>query len=486
MEGKIYLDIREGQKRKSGYPVICDLHAGKRLQFTLKMNFQKEDWDFDQELPKNDKRKQLILKKKKGVLADLITRSLDDKNISLSYIREALTSKNDLSSSSTSFYEFVELLIEKQEKVLDEYGIQKKGNALVYKNASKQLAKFKPKLNIGEINYTLLDDFKQHQLELGNKKNTIHSYLRTFRAIYNEAVRRNIVNDTKPFKDIFKGVTLKKNRTKKRHLSKESLFILENLEDLAEGQRLAVDFFLLQFYFGGQDFKDIYYLKKNQISGNRIYFTRGKLDENGYEFDLAIPSKARIIIDKYKTSEKGQFLFPFRKDYAGYKTFIRRVQKNLQIVQNNYNDHIQRILEFTGETFRKLVVEPHDTPISTKVSRHTFGTIGSRLFVEPDLLRALMGHERDDVDTIYKDVFPESVRDKSHFEIINTTEVSKQAQKVKYNLKVSKVKVNTGFTWNKEYYYCLKPIDNIFPSDFDISKVKTLTCVKEVIDDNRN
>ncbi|PKH50781.1 hypothetical protein CXF68_08820 [Tenacibaculum sp. Bg11-29] len=62
-----------------------------------------------------------------------------------------------------------------------------------------------------------------------------------------------------------------------------------------------------------------------------------------------------------------------------------------------------------------------------KVARHTFGTIGSRLFVEPDVLRALMGNERDDVDIIYKDVYPEALRDEWHLKIIanNKTNISK-------------------------------------------------------------
>lgn len=478
MEGRIYLDTREHQKRKNGYPVICHLQDRKRLRFSLKMNFMKDEWDFEKELPLNDKRKQLIIAKKKGVLADLITKSLDDRNITLAYVKEVLTGNNSSNDKGLSFYDFVDQLIEKQEKLVDDNGVQKKGNASVYRNASKQLYKFKPKLTLGEIDYTLLDDFKQYQLELGNKKNTIHSYLRTYRAIYNEAVRRNIIIDKKPFKDVFKGISVKKNRTKKRHLSKSSLYILENLENLAEGQKLAVDFFLLQFYFGGQDFKDVYYLKKNQVINNRVYFTRGKLDENGYEFDLAVSGKAKKIIDYYKTNEKGEFLFPFRKDYNGYKTFIRRVQKNLQVVQTNYNDHIARILEQTGESFQKLTVEPHNTQISTKVSRHTFGTIGSRLFIEPDLLRALMGHERDDVDTIYKDVFPETVRDSNHFKIISTDEVVESSKVVFYSKKISKVKTRTGFTWNKEFTYILtndKQFELKLPGSN--KKMSKLTCV---------
>ncbi|AUC16554.1 hypothetical protein BTO06_15980 [Tenacibaculum sp. SZ-18] len=137
MEGKIYLDTRESQKRKSGFPVICDLHNRKRLQFSLKLNFTREDWDFEKELPLNDKRKQLIIKRKKGLLADLITKSIDDSNITLAYVKEVLTGNTNSNDKVLSFYDFVDELVAKQKKLLDDNGVQKKGNAGVYRNTAK-------------------------------------------------------------------------------------------------------------------------------------------------------------------------------------------------------------------------------------------------------------------------------------------------------------------------------------------------------------
>ena len=59
---------------------------------------------------------------------------------------------------------------------------------VVYENAIEQLKKFRSSLYFTDLNYLLLTKFKDWQFTLGNKKNTVSAYLRTYRAIYNEAV----------------------------------------------------------------------------------------------------------------------------------------------------------------------------------------------------------------------------------------------------------------------------------------------------------
>jgi integrase len=43
--------------------------------------------------------------------------------------------------------------------------------------------------------------------------------------------------------------------------------------------------------------------------------------------------------------------------------------------------------------------------------RHTFATLAKFKHYDQDLIRELMGHERNDIDTIYKDKYPEVERD---------------------------------------------------------------------------
>ena len=445
MQGKIFLNTRKGRQSKNGtYPLMCEL-TGKGIQklFSLKMKFFIEDWDFDNEEPKKDKTKLLLVRKKKAVLGNLLLKSLDDKTITFEYIKIQL---NELSLKNGADYnlkenkglDFIEFGFqysnEKRQLVSDKKG-KKEGNSRVYDNALNQFAKTVSKIDVLDLDYSILVKFKNDQLQSGNRKTTVHTYLRTLRAVYNEAMRRLRKKvDPHPFEGAFKDVIVKRNRTKKRNISKETIKILESLKgNLAKGQQEAVSLFLLQFYLGGQDLEDIYYLEKRQLSKNdRVYFIRGKLDEGGYEFDVKITDKAKEIL-KFLDKGKDRFLFPWRKDFTGYTNFRNRVNKNLKKVQLNYNKHIDVLEARTGLKYHRIEVLPLEGYITTKVARHTFATLGSRLYVEPDLLRALMGHERDHVDTIYKDVYPEEERDKHHAEIIDTSEIEIKTKEV-YNL----------------------------------------------------
>ena len=394
MKGHIFLEVREGQKRKNGFPVVVDLrHKNKRLFFTLKLYFEKKDWDFKSQLPKNDKQMFVIVKKKKLLLENILLDVLSGDQYSLEQVKKLLLGETETAKTTSFLNFFLEFIQEK--KIGNNIATAKS-----YENAFNRLLLFREKIFFEDVTYNLLNEFKQWRLNDGNSKSTVHTYLRKFRTVYNEACRRKLTTDQKPFDGIFKGITIKANRTKKRNITKESIAKLEALKNLSMYHQRAVDLWLLMFYFGGQDLKDVYYLETKQLQKNRVYFMRGKLAGAGYQFDLKIVEKAQKIIDKYQVA--GKDVFGWRKDFDGYK---------------NFRDNLRRSLDFVQKQ-EKIQVLPLGGFIRIKVARHTFATIGKQLFIDADLLRELMGHERNDVDTIYKDKFPEKIRDLAHLKII--------------------------------------------------------------------
>ena len=251
-----------------------------------------------------------------------------------------------------------------------------------------------------------LQEFKNRLLTEKNEKST--SFYDFAEILIAELLQsnRNVIENAFPFRNVFAGILQKSNRNKKRYLSKESIMLLENATGLKKTQQQAVDLFLLMFYFGGQDLIDLYYLEKKQIANGRIFFQRKKLSGNGYEFDLKITPKAQKIIDKYAV--KGPHVFPGKKEYESYVLFYRRFRNGIA----------KAIQQLNAVNEQKIEVLPKGGTVTVKVARHSFATIGKQLFIDTDLLRELMGHERNEMDTIYKDRFPESVRDEAHGKII--------------------------------------------------------------------
>ena len=165
MQGKIYLDTRETQKRKKGYPLICMLsHKSKQLPFSLKMSFEKEDWNFKKEEPLQDKTKILIIRKKKRLLEELLLKSLEDLSIDFIHIKAALLGTVKEMNDNTNFFDFGFALAEELKTQKNQKGIVKTGNARVYVNALEQFKKFRSKLSFTDFNYNLLNDFKTWQL----------------------------------------------------------------------------------------------------------------------------------------------------------------------------------------------------------------------------------------------------------------------------------------------------------------------------------
>lgn len=272
------------------------------------------------------------------------------------------------------------------------------GNLKVYINVTNQFDLFIENSAASEINFAILSDFKNYLIRKGNSKPTIHGYLSILRSLYNKAAQKYGFDNLKPFAGLFNGLKIKSYNSKKKHITKMDIHLLESWTG-PKMKTEAVDFFLLQIYFAGADLIDLYYLKKEQIVNNRLYFERGKTN-TGKLIDLAVHPKAAALLKKYQNSTK--FVFDFRKDVKGYETFRSRYAKNLKAVQLQL----------------KIEVQPIGGNLGVKVARHTFATIGKNLMIDADILRELMGHERDEVDNFYKDKFPQGVRDKAHFEII--------------------------------------------------------------------
>ncbi|APD07980.1 hypothetical protein UJ101_02481 [Flavobacteriaceae bacterium UJ101] len=421
MEASVRLFTSERETKK-GFPIKVEVnHLGKIKRKTIGHS-KKEDWNDLENLPLKSHPSYRIL------YTYILNLKSKIHEVSLMNLSIESTMNYILRDNKTStFVEFVELRISELEKQ------GKLGNKKVYEKALKEWNKIIGDVEFSEINHSLLTKFKNAKknqlykdkngevIRVGVKNRTIHTYFRTYKACYNEAVNRGLIDDKRPFKNITKDIPYSATANRKKYLLKKDWKKIEEIQ-LTDYLSQSRDLFLLQFYLGGHDLMDIYYLKKKDIQSGRVYLIRHKLGERAKIIDVKLTDKAKIIIDRYKCDDdKNEFLFPWPVRYDKKKN-KQSLQENRHLAYTTFSVNHRRDLNIIKDRIEGFQVHPVDGPMGQKIARHSFATIGKRLFIMEDILREIMGHERvGDIDTIYKDKYPEKIRDDAQIKITDTS-----------------------------------------------------------------
>ncbi|MEN7550805.1 phage integrase SAM-like domain and Arm DNA-binding domain-containing protein, partial [Rapidithrix thailandica] len=127
--------------------------------------------------------------------------------------------------------ETIDLFTFAEKVIQDKIDLGKIKTADTYKDALRslrQIAGNQPKLSFQELNYVFLKKMEEQLLGKGLSMNTIGIYMRALRAIYNRAIKEELVEKKYyPFEGY--KVSRLKNATPKRALKKEHIKAIEQL-----------------------------------------------------------------------------------------------------------------------------------------------------------------------------------------------------------------------------------------------------------------
>ena len=214
----------------------------------------------------------------------------------------------------------------------------------------------------------------------GLMQNTIAYYLRTLRTLYHKAVAAGLTPDNHPFAH----VRTAGGQTRKRAIAVKDIRRMEQLE-LPEGSPLALarDLFLLSFYLRGMAFVDMAFLRKTDLRGGMLTYSRRKAHQ---PLTIEWEKPMRAIVAQYADSTKGSpYLLPIltgqeADPYARYKQVECRVNANLKKI---------------GAMLGLKV------PLTTYVARHTWATTALRLDIPIATISEGMGHHSYKTTQIY-------------------------------------------------------------------------------------
>jgi len=264
--------------------------------------------------------------------------------------------------------------------------------------AIRRCAKSKKSLSFHDVNYRFLVRMEQKLRKEGAGTNTIGIYMRTFRAIFNAAIKEQLVErKLYPFNDY--KVSKLKEPTRKRALKKEHVRQIEALA-LEEGSLRwhMRNYFLFSYYCRGINFKDMAELTWENISDGRLFYSRSKTKDT---FNIKLLPKALEILDYYRTHSDSRYVFPIFNE--GHKT-PQQLENRRKKVLKQYNDSLSEMGEEIGLGFR----------ITSYFARHTYATVAKRGKVPISMISEAMGHSNEQVTQAYLDSFENTELDDAH------------------------------------------------------------------------
>ena len=286
-------------------------------------------------------------------------------------------------------------------------GLQMEGNfgtAHVYRSSLNAIIAYRGKgdFTFHEVTPEWLKGFEIHLRGRGCSWNTVSTYLRTFRAVYNRAVDDGLTEQTNPFKRVYTGV----DKTSKRAISLKEIKKIKDL-DLSSTPTLdfARDMFLFSFYMRGMSFIDIAYLKKKNLSNGFVVYNRRK---TGQQLVVKWEKQMEAIANKYLDSNN-PFLFPIITKEDGTE---RKQYLNKMMLINRY---LKKIAELA-----KIPI-----PLTMYVARHSWASIAQSKNVPMQAISLGMGHDNEETTRIYLASIQTNVIDNANNKILNLLERNK-------------------------------------------------------------
>lgn len=298
--------------------------------------------------------------------------------------------QNDTSNIFSFFEEYIQNL-KAEERIK---------TAISYQTSLNTFKRFynKSKLNVFDINPTLLSKFQKWMVEEGNSITTVGIYVRNLRAVYNYCISRGVLkkDENYPFgknryiipagRNIKKALSL--SEIKKIHDYKT---IPGTLEDRAR------DFWMLSYFCNGINFKDLLTLKRKDIDGDMLRFIRKKTNRTSQGNQIIIScyliNEAKNIIKKWSGEDKSSnaFIFPILSEEDSLE---RQEAKVAQFIQNT-NKNMKRICKKI-----ELGKEP-----TTYYSRHSAATVLKRSGATILQIQEALGHSNTSVTQKYLDSY---------------------------------------------------------------------------------
>lgn len=257
------------------------------------------------------------------------------------------------------------------------------GTAMASHCAYKALVKFRGNLRLNEVDPSYCRQFEYYWLKDDKSKTTVGIYLRSLRAIYNDAIEQGVAKKINyPFGK--RKYQIPGGRNIKKALSFDRIAELFNYTPTCPGEAWGLDYWLFFYLANGLNPKDAALLKYKNIKEDFIIFYRAKT-ENTTRLDpkpitVYLVDEIKGIVERQgnKDHEPNNYIFPILRPGMTDLQIFYRIQDFIRLV-NKWIKRICKNLNFSED-------------VSTIVARHTCATVLKNSGATTEFIQETLGH----------------------------------------------------------------------------------------------
>ena len=270
-------------------------------------------------------------------------------------------------------------------------GLQMGGNfgtAHVYRSSLNAIIAYRGKgdFTFNEVTPEWIKGFEIHLRGRGCSWNTVSTYLRTFRAVYNRAVDcRGAVYVPHLFRSVYTGTRADRKRALDTEDIQKVFTKLPQSSAVTSDMRRTQELFVLMFLLRGLPFVDLAYLRKSDLHDNVITYRRRK---TGRPLSVTLTREAMVLLKRYMNRDSSSpYLFSLLESREGTKEAYREYQLALR----SFNQQLLLLGQLLGLGDR----------LNSYTARHTWATTAYYCEIHPGIISEAMGHSSITVTETY-------------------------------------------------------------------------------------
>ena len=262
--------------------------------------------------------------------------------------------------------------------------------AHVYKNAIFSFSKFcgTSHVSFRQVTRERLRRYGQYLYECGLKPNTISTYMRMLRSIYNRGVETGSAPYVpRLFHDVYTGVDVRQKKALPIGELRRLLYEDPKSERLRRTQAIAA----LMFQFCGMSFADLAHLEKSALDQNVLRYNRIKTKT---PMSVEILDTAKEMINRLRSNQDSH---PDSPDYL-FDILSSDKKRTDERAYREYQSALRRFNNRLKDLARALRLK---SPVTSYTLRHSWATTAKYRGVSIEMISESLGHKSIKTTQIY-------------------------------------------------------------------------------------